>query len=644
MDTLLAQFKDYAEVLIEAANDRVAAECKILLGVIVELSQTADAFTQGKTPADIFMKTNQFEVFHAKLHRVYTEFLKPTLQLDEMFDSNMSSAYRITASETLTRLRVVYEKYLGKIAAMRAENLRAAIPVFMEVDVDIVHGLYKKYPPTYKLYAGIMQAKLLVADDATAVRIGNHLQKDLAEIFPRPVGKLDAKLHLTNPPLVTLQPVTSTMTIEQLTASVFQTELRIDMWTRDIQEEMLAKQASFSDRHGHDRHGHDRHSHDRHGHDRHSHDRHNRDRHGHNRSQSPRSQSPRSQSRSGPYGSAESTDRSGSKLEAKLEAKLESKQEFNKYWLGGASTAIFKTLASTHKCCVVIAHHVTHHPVVHDIRKLIIRKEASKLIQSREAGVTASMVKRFQTITQEEPADWNFQYEIFNANAAHTVIIETLDDETFRILAPGGYIGSAILPSDVVSPYLQYIQNNITVSESAGRHQYCCSKSVTKMFLEREIDIEELFAQAAEPTHTIVRELIAAVKKCVGGLIDGRKLTSDAEVMRILHNPIIEEAVLDTILRGYDWNTDSDFQPHELMASFMADLLIIGKRFTRELHDGYTKNPPKDFAEINALIDQIITRAVELLLPDDTNIYQALRKKQLMLGAGLGVEADVEQR
>lgn len=582
---LLAQFKDYGEVLVEIVNDRLAGECRTLVTMVGELQKLYETDVEPKTqgtsttasttdPSVVFKRIHNLELISRGLRKIHRAYVSPQLQIDEMFDSNMSSAYRVTASDTLQRLQIAYAKY-GE----------SSIQIDTNIDHKLARTLYKKYPLSYRAYVEYLQQKLLIADEAVCDEIMRSIDED-AQVFVLPQESSMSTIHKNNPPLFTLQPASSVMPLQQLVANVFSTDLQIDMWRRDVEVAM--------ERRGD-----------------HSHNHHSRGDHSYTRT---RTHVPGTPFGSGTHG--------GEAVRREI--------------IGSANTNIFKALSAQHKCCVVVAHHVTHHPVVHDIRKLVIYREAKDLIQSRDAGVTMRMVKRFQTIVQEEPAEWNFSYEIFNADASRVVIVETLDDENFRILTRSGYVGSAIMPSNEVATYVTYFRDAIKTSEMTGKHIHECSVSANNMFLEREIDIEELFKTAAEPSHSIVRVLTNAVHKHVDDLIGSKKLRSDADVIAILHANSIEEVVIETLLTHHDWYGDEQtFQPHELMSSFMADLLVIAKRFTRELHDGYTKKPLTDFSNVNTVIRDIITKAVELLLPDDTNIYQALKKKQLMLNAAL---------
>ncbi len=124
-----------------------------------------------------------------------------------------------------------------------------------------------------------------------------------------------------------------------------------------------------------------------------------------------------------------------------------------------------------------------------------------------------------------------------------------------------------------------------------------------------------------DSTHTIVANITKSITEFVAEKTKGS--TSHRQVLGVLHSSEIPSILTRAIL------TSIDAVSSEVTMSLIADVMAVSRRFTRELHDSYTKNSKKEFDP--QLAGQAIARAVEIVFPDDNNVLESISKKQMML-------------
>jgi len=83
------------------------------------------------------------------------------------------------------------------------------------------------------------------------------------------------------------------------------------------------------------------------------------------------------------------------------------------------------------------------------------------------------------------------------------------------------------------------------------------------------------------------------------------------------------------------------FPFEEVLVSFMMELQIMTRRLSKELHDGYSRNPLKNevfdknnkekMTTIETKLFDVVTDAIRLIIKDDSNIYLSMHVKYAIL-------------
>jgi hypothetical protein len=127
-------------------------------------------------------------------------------------------------------------------------------------------------------------------------------------------------------------------------------------------------------------------------------------------------------------------------------------------------------------------------------------------------------------------------------------------------------------------------------------------------------------------------------------------IKNSVELSIVLHDETLTSLFSETILLQYNKGVMAEeikefkagiFPFSEILSSFLVELQYMTRRFSKEMHDGYSRNPPsnkiydmpkKERMEIILKkIHDIIEETVGLIIKDGSNIYSSLHTKYLIL-------------
>ena len=310
-------------------------------------------------------------------------------------------------------------------------------------------------------------------------------------------------------------------------------------------------------------------------------------------------------------------------------------------------------ISKTNKIGIIVFYRVVYTPIEYNIRNLILYDNAKNLIQPDEYGINKKTIERFNTIRSYEQCKWEFDTEIIGAEYDKFYIIETLDNNNYRCLAP--WIESTVygISKYKIKNILDYYSNN-KIDRSSNYHALNINKATKNMFLSRVVDIETLIEGIPMTDINYVRnEITKSINNAIKMIIKKNyknDLKNNIEVNNIIHNKLLPKLFYEKIIYLYKDGSSldnikefkaGDFKFHEIFASFMVNLHSITRRFSKEMHDGYARNSLKDdiFKQskeermkiINAKLEEVVSNTIDLILKNDNNIYDSLHNKYSIL-------------
>lgn len=322
-------------------------------------------------------------------------------------------------------------------------------------------------------------------------------------------------------------------------------------------------------------------------------------------------------------------------------------------------TTSFSKLAQELSVGLIVFNRITYSPIEYNIRSLILPDVAKDFIQSDELGINAKTIARFTNINTMKKQKWNFSTELHNINAEKFYVLETLDGSTYRCLAPWVQSKTFSLSRFRINNIINYYSNIKSMktapsTRASNYHKLLIDKSLSNMFVQKPIELDSFEGQAGTvSTDKIRQELIYRLENAVKDIIKKEykdNVKDNIEVNEIIHHKDLQTIFYDTILILFKTGVLSEnikdydaghFPFSEILSSFIVDILHISRRFSRELHDGYSRNAlkAKVFDEskeqrlhlITKKINEVIFDAVHLIIKNTDNIYSALHYKYLLI-------------
>lgn len=288
----------------------------------------------------------------------------------------------------------------------------------------------------------------------------------------------------------------------------------------------------------------------------------------------------------------------------------------------------------------IIFNSIVYTPVEYKVRPLVNETEAKEYIQPQEYGINSKTIERFKTLREFGNINkWDFSVEVHNTGAEKFYILETLDSKTYRALAPWLSSTRYSVAKFRVHRILDYSEKK--VSKALNYHAYCISSATKNMFLGKALELENFENQLTDVESGKMQANIAdAVISTVDNIIKKEykgKITTSLEVSDILHHPDIGRTFINSVVLEFtNDKTRFDagkFPMSEIIASFATALQTAGRRFVREVHNGYSREPlkPADIDQAVEKIHKVLNDSVELVVKLDSNLFTSNYYKYLIL-------------
>lgn len=349
--------------------------------------------------------------------------------------------------------------------------------------------------------------------------------------------------------------------------------------------------------------------------------------------------------------------------------------------------------AKKHKLCIILAYRVVYHPIEYNIRPLVLEEKADEFKQPVEYGITDKIIDRFKTISipdgvnnkkinkssnkssnnkkinkkvvnkkinkstkKNDDIKWNFSYKIVGDvdKANKYYVFESLDNKTYRILAPG-LNHPPELQKQQINNFIRYISSPNKPNRIINYQSVCIKNSINNMFLRRPLSFDTMEQQAQNIDTQIIRnDLYLKISNLIKNTIiakeykKGSNLKNNVDINDIIHDDRIKEVFMNVLLSMYNVGAKLAFEQeysagkfpfYELLSSYILGLQKLSNRFMKELHDAYNRNPLDDevfnssdkMQQINDKLDEILIKLFNTLISDKSNIYSALNYKYLLL-------------
>ncbi len=307
-----------------------------------------------------------------------------------------------------------------------------------------------------------------------------------------------------------------------------------------------------------------------------------------------------------------------------------------------ADTTNLEKLAKKHHIGFIVFTSIVNTPADYNISALTLPDVAKEYMQPDEYGITKKTIQRFTTLnTYGAGYGWSFSITTHNKTAEKFYIIETLDGDTYRCMAPWLQSTKYSVSKFRVKKIIDYDQT--IPSRALEYHDLAIKQALPNMFTNKILALDEFDAklenvQSGSIQHSVVDKVVKVASK----LIVKTKFKSSNDVSNLLHEPVIVEAFISAVEQEFASDTNSfnggAFPRCELASSFITALQTASRRFAREVHNGYSRNPLKDEdlqgdskQVATDKIIEVLKNAVELVIKLDDNLFTSSYYKYLIL-------------
>lgn len=298
---------------------------------------------------------------------------------------------------------------------------------------------------------------------------------------------------------------------------------------------------------------------------------------------------------------------------------------------------------------VILIKSVVYTPIEYTIRALVT---PTSLLPD-ENGPTIQLVKKFRTMIATPNCDWDFQYKVVNKTAHVFYILQTLNNKTYRCLAPYFSTKSYLVNRFKVNALLEFIEGDNLPARINNYQLVVCRKALDSVFMPRKLEIESFEERASNvPLQELRIGIHARIMDYVKDYVKARKkeltirdlimIIHDRELSSIFMRVVVEMYPRLVSLRDLVGNSGGDFEFAELYASFMVSLEYIARRFMKEMHDTYEfmplsrdktndLRPDELHSVIYDKINDLVQEVLLLVLVNKDNLFTSLQYKYLLL-------------
>jgi hypothetical protein len=302
---------------------------------------------------------------------------------------------------------------------------------------------------------------------------------------------------------------------------------------------------------------------------------------------------------------------------------------------GGVTTKNLEALARSNKAVFIIQNKITHTPIEYDITKLF----QPEYEQPSAFGVTSKFLNKMNTIQVLPKAKWDFSIDVYGrADTGNYYAFSTIDGKRYcGLAAKFGAQNLALSYSKVRS-----MLNAGVSARPQNYHAVCAKIAAPHMFLAHKMPVDSVREESRTIDSGLIRnEIYEELMKFYNS--NAKKIKSEDDFVIFFQNGKIEEIFVKTLLQLYAmlqgddfaYEQKAQFQPSELIISYITELRTISQRFVRELQQGYERDPLKsdnDSAdEKRKKFEDLIKASLEHSISLKSNIYQSLSFKNMLL-------------
>jgi hypothetical protein len=306
------------------------------------------------------------------------------------------------------------------------------------------------------------------------------------------------------------------------------------------------------------------------------------------------------------------------------------------------ATKFLREYAAMSGVSFIVGKKILDHPVEYSAS--VVGRKIS------DTGITKAIVENFSVIEQLESNKWEFGWGVYLADkskdeqSSRFCVLETLDGQNFRMMAPW-LKGRWDLPFVRVKSLLKGIETGIKPDRATNYHALCEQEAIKHMFLRRKMDEEPHYSIDSQKLQS---EVFLRLMNFIQKEANKAKKYNDSLVNHIIHATEIREIFESTLIEFYSEGAkNSDIKKYdagrarygELLGTYLAELRQVVRRFMKELHDGYNRNPidwrkigeKRGFDIVMKRLEDLLMGVLNILISDKTNLYTTLNHKYFLL-------------
>ena len=333
------------------------------------------------------------------------------------------------------------------------------------------------------------------------------------------------------------------------------------------------------------------------------------------------------------------------------------------------SESNLETLATSQEMCIVIVNRIIGKPIEFSLWNLIDWNISKTFIQGEFAGINQKTIDRFKTIMFIETKKiqkWDFSIDYYgDINSNYLTIVEKLGVDAYRLLniydresnfyKTGGGTYETKIHKKHLKSFIEYVTNK-GITNNATRiseyHKIQEREILKNMFLPIKFNIAGINMSSQIVDSKYLRyELHKKLTEGFNEIIkkeykDGVLIKTIKDIGSIMHHKTLSNIFNSILIEQYDIYTfknkenTNPFPFSETLKTFLSKISLLNRSFNRGVHGNFidVKIDQNIFSDnttkkifLNKLFNDVITRVLEKLISNESNIYQSLIYKNSLL-------------
>ena len=333
------------------------------------------------------------------------------------------------------------------------------------------------------------------------------------------------------------------------------------------------------------------------------------------------------------------------------------------------SESNIETLAKSQEMCIVIINRIIGRPIEFSLWNLIDWNISKTFVQGEFAGINQKMIDRFKTIMFIEAKKiqkWDFSVNHYgDINSNYFMVIEKLSVDAYRLLniydresnfyKTGGGTYETKIHKKHLKEFIEYVTNNGITNNTTRISEYhkIQERTILKnMFLPIKFNIlgintSSQIVDSKYLRHELHKKLTEGFNEIIKKEYkDGALIKTNKDIGSIMHHKTLSNIFNSILIEQYDIYTfknkenTNPFPFSETLKTFLSKISLLNRNFNRGVHGNFieVKIDQNIFSDIilkkiflNKLFNDVITRVLEKLISNESNIYQSLIYKNSLL-------------